>query len=69
MKGSTVGEVVIVEWESPAQGSMLAVCASADSALILESRIVAKWGAGFVSIVIRREPVRGAADVQSINII
>lgn len=64
-----MGEVVIVEWESPAQGSMLAVCASADAALILESRIVAKWGAGYVSVIIRREPVRAVADVESVNII
>ena len=62
-------EVVIVEWESPAHGSMLAVCANAVAALMLESRIAAKWGAGYVSVVIRREPVRGVADVESINII
>lgn len=64
-----MGEVVIVEWESPAHGAMLAVCANADAALSLESRIVAKWGAGFVHVVIRREPVRAVADVESINII
>lgn len=64
-----MGEVVIVEWESPAHGSMLAVCESADAALALESRIVAKWGAGYVSVIIRREPVRAVADVESINII